>query len=182
MKAIEAANFFIALADSRDGHIDDGVSDMKLQKLLYFAQEASLRKTGRPLFDDPIEAWQYGPVVPRVYREFKKFGRSPIPSRQSLEEAARVLSADDVELLADVYSRLADKSAAGLMELTHQPGTPWSQVYNPPKDERITVESIRDYAQRNSLWEGLPPYLQPTEVTPMKNGRYTLPADWDDDD
>ena len=77
MKAIDVANFFIDLYNS----VPEGqVTNLSLNKLLYFAQGHSLAENGKPLFDEPIEAWQYGPVVPSVYHTFKKHRRSRIPS------------------------------------------------------------------------------------------------------
>ena len=76
MKAIDVSNFFINLALNTD---DDSVTNLKIQKLLYFAQGYALSKLGRPLFPDAIEAWEMGPVVPSVYNALKSNGRNPIP-------------------------------------------------------------------------------------------------------
>lgn len=182
MKAIDAANFFIALSNSRDKNVDDGVSNMKLQKLLYFAQEACLKQTGHALFDDPIEAWQYGPVVRSVYQQFKQFKRNPITINKSLSDIAKTMSADDVELLTDVYSILSDKTASGLMEMTHQKGTPWSRTFNPSFDKTIPIELIQDYARHDKLWDNISSFMKPTVIPPKKNGMYTLPKEWEDDE
>ena len=61
---------------------DEAASDMdpmKLQKLLYYCQGYSLGLTGKPLFNDHIEAWKYGPVVRKVYQEYKQYQRQCIP-------------------------------------------------------------------------------------------------------
>jgi uncharacterized phage-associated protein len=181
MRAIDAANFLVALSNSRDQNIDDGVSDMKLQKLLYFAQEASLRRRGRKLFDEDIEAWQYGPVIPAVYHEFKTFGRDPITIKRKLEDIAAGMSADDIELLANVYDKLSDRTASGLMEMTHRRGTPWSQAYDPRVDHVIPVSSIRAYTGDDQLWDSTPSWMMPTVNPPMKDGKYTWPEEWNDD-
>ena len=52
----------------------DLMTNLRLQKLLYFAQGWHLARFGRPLFDASIEAWPYGPVVPEVYRAYKEYG------------------------------------------------------------------------------------------------------------
>ena len=68
-KAMDIANDFI----SRYG-ADLYLTNLKLNKLVYYTQVESLRETGKPLFTDTVEAWDYGPVEPEVYRSFKLFG------------------------------------------------------------------------------------------------------------
>ena len=60
------------------GHGDELISNLKLQKLLYYAQGCVLAITGNILFNDDIEAWEHGPVVPTIYHLYKTFGRSGI--------------------------------------------------------------------------------------------------------
>jgi len=74
--AIDAARFFVNIANTIP--TDDLMTNMRVNKLLYFAQGECLRKLGKPLFDDDMEAWDYGPVVPPVYQTYKGFGREPI--------------------------------------------------------------------------------------------------------
>ena len=78
--AVDVARWFIshnhvkAMLDEADD-----ISNLKLQKLLYYAQGAVLAITGSPLFDDDIVAWEHGPVVPTVYHLYKHNGRNGIP-------------------------------------------------------------------------------------------------------
>ena len=67
-----AANWFIQSLPS--------LTPLKLQKLIYYAHGWHLAIRNAPLIDEVIEAWEYGPVVPNVYHEFKKFGNRPIPT------------------------------------------------------------------------------------------------------
>src|ERR1700722_8483585 len=73
------ANEFIALA-SKAG---SALSPLKLQKLVYFAHGWCLALTGRPLISDRVQAWQYGPVIPSIYHEFKYVGNGSISSPAS---------------------------------------------------------------------------------------------------
>jgi uncharacterized phage-associated protein len=98
----------------------DFVSNLKLQKLLYYAQAWHLALHGKSLFCDPIEAWVHGPVVPAVYRRFKQFGWKPIqlkpkPSRLSPAAKSHVM---------DVMSAYGALSAFDLERLVHQE-EPW---------------------------------------------------------
>ncbi|MFD2419431.1 Panacea domain-containing protein [Amycolatopsis pigmentata] len=65
--ASTVAKWFVAWAEADD---EATLSNLKLQKLLYYAQGHYLALTGRPLFDDEIQAWSHGPVVPAVYRQW----------------------------------------------------------------------------------------------------------------
>ena len=59
---------------------DYGISNLKLQKVLYFIQAYFLISTPEQCFRERIEAWDFGPVVPEAYREYKQFGSSNIPN------------------------------------------------------------------------------------------------------
>lgn len=72
--AREVADAILAVSQSDDEYI----TNLKLQKLLYYAQGWHLAEHGRPLFDDPIEAWPRGPVVSTVFRHFKRFTWQPV--------------------------------------------------------------------------------------------------------
>ncbi len=74
VSAHQAAIWLIVHAE-RHG---DCLTNLKLQKLLYYAQAWHLALYDTPLFDDELEAWVHGPVVPSVYREYKSFGWQPI--------------------------------------------------------------------------------------------------------
>ena len=58
---------------------DYGISNLKLQKILYFIQAFFLISTSEPCFNERIEAWDFGPVVPKAHREYKQFGSCDIP-------------------------------------------------------------------------------------------------------
>lgn len=143
MKAIDAANFLIDLANAGDSEEDDGMTNMKLNKLLFFAQAISLQKYGKPLFDDPIEAWTHGPVVPTVYHTFKNNGRNSIPYTYGACNRAD-LSEQELDVLMDVYREYAKNYTAGfLRNLTHQSGTPWSLT---EQGHVIPIALIRSWA------------------------------------
>lgn len=62
-----------------------GISNLKLQKVLYFIQAYFLidKTKNAPCFDDKIEAWNFGPVVPAAYHEYKQYGSGDIPTIES---------------------------------------------------------------------------------------------------
>lgn len=123
------ANFFLA----KSGEI----TQMKLHKLLYYAHGWYLAVVGKPLMNETITAWKYGPVVPSLYYDLKKFGARPIDrltraiDRQTRVRYAPQIRADDhvvrglLERIWSVYGGLSGKQ---LSQLTHAPDSPWSRV------------------------------------------------------
>lgn len=70
-KALDIANLYIDLANSIPG---DYIDNLKLNKICYYAQAWCCVKLGHPLFDDEIQAWDYGPLIPDVYHTYKICG------------------------------------------------------------------------------------------------------------
>lgn len=119
------------------------VTPLKLQKLVYIAHGWSLGLTGQPLVTDQLpEAWQYGPVFPSLYHEFKEFGKDPITSKANDFNIGNGFSYDVVEpvvpeedtytwsLLRRVWDQYGKYGGIALSELTHRSGTPWEQVWS----------------------------------------------------
>lgn len=116
--ATQIANWFINRAE-RDGR---SLSIMSLLKLTYIAHGWRLEITDRPLFNNRIEAWQYGPVIPDVYRAFRSQGVdvvNPLPG-------VAPISAPDEPFLEEIWKLYGGLSAFQLSDITHVPGGPWS--------------------------------------------------------
>ncbi len=96
------------------------ITNLKLQKLLYYQQGFHLAVFGTPLFEESIEAWAYGPVVPQVYQIYKKYGN------QGLKFKGEPISLEEKEedLFNEVMNVYGSYSAIGLMNMTHSE-TPW---------------------------------------------------------
>ena len=104
------------------------LTPLQLMKLVYIAHGWSLGLRNVDLFDDRIEAWKYGPVIPDLYRVTKHFGRSEIPF-DKITDAPSGVSEEDSAFLSDVFSKYGHMSGIQLSNLTHKSGTPWAQVY-----------------------------------------------------
>ncbi|MBQ8606869.1 MAG: DUF4065 domain-containing protein, partial [Bacteroidaceae bacterium] len=113
-RALEIANKL--LAKSTDYDAGELMSNMKLQKMLYYQQGYHLAAFGSPLFDEEIEAWMYGPVVPSVYEHFRSHGAGGIAPETS---DIITLSEEEEFLFNDVFEAYIDFSAYGLMNKTH---------------------------------------------------------------
>lgn len=122
----------------------DDISNMKLQKLLYYAQGTSLALNRQPLFDENILAWQHGPVVAEVYHVFSKYGRNGITFTDELKPCEEY-SPEEVNVLEEVYAYFGQYSAWKLRNMTHEE-TPWRET---PKNGIISRESICKYFEEN---------------------------------
>jgi uncharacterized phage-associated protein len=120
--AINIAKTLLTLSNPEYGDI---ISNLKLQKLLYYSQGLHIALSGEALFNDNIVAWQYGPVVENVYREFKVYGSGAIPVPENFDNS--YLSDDQLEILKDVYGVFGQFSALKLMEMTHSE-MPWKST------------------------------------------------------
>jgi uncharacterized phage-associated protein len=127
------------------------VDNLKLQKLLYYSQAVNLvLRDKAPLFSEPIEAWDYGPVVPPVYRKYKEYGLDILPP---LDESVTIdLSSDEIETVSLVLGYYGEMSSLELVNKTHQE-LPWKQSYKPgiPSHE-IPIDLIYDYFKENLVF------------------------------
>jgi len=154
--ATAVANEFltIAIAEGKE------LSPMKLQKLVYFAHGWYLALTGEPLISERIEAWQYGPVIPSLYREFKEYGNAPVVTpafevrydgwKPSFVVSKLGDSGDGVnkarQVIKKVWQLYGEYSSVRLSNATHVPGSPWSEVYK--EGSRHTIipdDTIKTY-------------------------------------
>lgn len=117
--AIDVANCFLYLDQIHDG---DGISNLKLQKLVYYAQGFHLAIFGKELFPEKIEAWNHGPVVPDLYHAYKQYGSNLIPAPEGY--SCESLSDEEQELVTEVFQVYGQFSAWKLRDLTHQE-SPW---------------------------------------------------------
>lgn len=139
--AIDVARFFVNKANSIeiDNGIVEGVSNLKLQKLLYFAQAAHLSIKDKPLFNDKIEAWEFGPVVRDVYNCFKAHDRKPVPNQPE----SNLIDSDTKEFLENTWDIFGKFSAAELVSLSHK-HKPWIDAYH-SSDKTISVDVMKAY-------------------------------------
>lgn len=101
------------------------MTNMKLQKMLYYQQGFHLAYYGMPLFDEEIEAWMYGPVVPVIYDKYKEFGRQGIEPDRSMDFTFKLNN--EQALFDEVCKVYGAYSAIGLMDMTHRE-MPWKST------------------------------------------------------
>jgi uncharacterized phage-associated protein len=131
------------------------ISPMKLLKLVYFGYGWSLAVLSRKVFDEPIYAWNHGPVVRSLYDEFKHFGKGPIECRsvefdlENLKFTEPRIPSTDTEanvVLGKVWSAYKNFGAWDLRNMTHESDSPWTQVYQEGVRNKVIPDNlIKDY-------------------------------------
>lgn len=118
------AKWFVSWAESNNADL----SNLKLQKLLYYAQGYHLAIADTLLFREPIQAWSHGPVVREVYHEFKKFGSGDV----ALDDADPFdwphVDSETTQFLIDIWDKFGGIAAWRLRNMTHAE-TPWQEHF-----------------------------------------------------
>lgn len=117
---LSAAEYFIVRA--YEDKTDADMTNMKLQKLLYYAQSLHLALYDEPLFEEDIQAWRYGPVCPSAYDYYCNYASKqlPIPTYETLSSTSLAIK----KLLEEVWRNFGMHSAYSLRDMTHEE-IPW---------------------------------------------------------
>lgn len=134
--AKDVSDFFLQLSEPEVGDI---LSNLKIQKLVYYAQGLSLALNNKPLFEDEILAWEHGPVVENLYHQYKEYGANPIPLPQDFD--INKFSPEEIELLKEVYDVYGQFSAWKLRNMTHAE-RPWLETQ---RNNIITKDLLKEY-------------------------------------
>lgn len=132
----DVARYFLAQQEEEAG---DLISNLKLQKLCYYAQGLALATRDQPFFESPIEAWLHGPVVPALYREYRSYGSAPIPAPADFD-VAKIAAADRM-ILDDVHTYYGQFSAWRLRQMTHGEA-PWKNAYVEDANHEISYDAL----------------------------------------
>ncbi|MDK1377080.1 MULTISPECIES: type II toxin-antitoxin system antitoxin SocA domain-containing protein [unclassified Sinorhizobium] len=146
------ANRFLQLADQAG----DSLTPMQLLKLVYIAHGWMLGLYGRPLIRDEVQAWQYGPVIPRLYNATRQFRSHPVigplPARDD------ELDRHESSIVDQVYHIYGSMTGPALSRLTHAKNTPWDLTYVPGEfGLEISNDIIEDHYQRLAETTGSTP-------------------------
>lgn len=138
LTAETVARYFLARGSAAEDA--DFITNMKLQKLVYYAQAVHLAAYGTPLFNDRIDALTYGPVVKSLYQQYKQYERNPIPPPDDFDVSA--YGESDRRLLDAVYEAYGQFAAWRLSDMTHCEA-PWIRASK--FGAEITQDSMKDY-------------------------------------
>ncbi|EIF5083658.1 DUF4065 domain-containing protein [Clostridium perfringens] len=123
------------------------ITNLQLQKILYYIQGKFIKKTKKPIFDNSIEAWQYGPVVPEVYYWFNKFVSEPITG---VEKSKNVkFSNEEIKLIEEVISENIDLDPWQLVKKTHDE-LPWKKNYVSNLNLEISYDDLKNFFDREN--------------------------------
>ena len=145
----DVADYFIAFAYS----VGESITNLKIQKLIYYAQAWHLAIYEKPIFNAEIEAWVHGPVVPELYRALKIHGHHDIRREDFTECTATELYGrfgDSVKRVVDIVCEdYFSLSAYALERKTHKE-MPWMLARSgvpekQPSRSVITKESMQSY-------------------------------------
>lgn len=157
------------------------LSNLALQKLLYFAHGLFLMQTKMPLVSGYFEAWQYGPVHPAVYRAFKEAGAGQIETRAKGQD---ILTGKPKEiptpkdpavlgLVQRVLNSYGRMSPGRLVDLSHAKDAPWAHIVDKSRTDvafglRIPDTVILNRFQHHKMSIGLEPISgEPSDDTPL---------------
>lgn len=135
ISAYDVANMFVKLNDTESG---DVLTNLKLQKLVYYAQGFSLAIFNKPLFNDEISAWEHGPVVADLYHKLKKYGYRQVKMDEDVSDA---ISQEQRDLITEVNKVYGQFSAWKLRDMTHNE-SPWLTTN---RGDVITKDKIKSY-------------------------------------
>jgi uncharacterized phage-associated protein len=173
--ALEIAIWFLAAIDRKAG---DGITHLKLQKLVYYAQAWSLALRDTPLFDEQVEAWAHGPVVETVFQRFKAAGSANLPR---LAQKTGI-DPQTALLLRGVLATYGEHTAGFLEDLTHREA-PWQSAREglaPTSRSRRVIPAavMKSYYRRQRDRQERAPMnidLSPLGIEDLEAGLVVLP-------
>lgn len=166
MDAMIIADYIIEL--STNGKLNHKINNLELQKYLYYINARYMVENGgEPLFNDTIEKWKFGPVLPNVYHTYKNYGAGPI---EEVSDHETVDISDGIlhfypnpsdfkkiphkvkNMIKETSKKLSDMNPFELVELTHEHAE-WKKdeyrILNGEKHLAYSPEAINDYFVNN---------------------------------
>lgn len=142
--ALDVADYIV----ERCANLGRPVSNLQLQKILYYVQLNFLRIFDKCAFDDDIQAWRHGPVVKEVYYKYNVCGRHEIIPRVTQTTKGMFLEKDR-DLIDQVTDACVQLDAWELVERSHKIGGPWQQSFDGNFDKVIPKDVMRKYAREH---------------------------------
>lgn len=118
------------------------ITNLKLQKILYYTQMQSMQQEGCALFSEDFQAWRHGPVIPEVYEAFRKYvsGNIDYHDKDVMENRVE-FSVEQRKVIEKIVDLTLNVTAWELVEKTHQT-KPWKDTYIPNRNCIISKERI----------------------------------------
>ena len=139
--ALDVARYLVSKVDFDAG---DQITNLKLQKLLYYCQAWHLAISDAPLFNDTIEAWVHGPVIHSIWKHYQD--AESIPAHPGFDP--NVIPDDARGVIDEVWEAYGHHSAATLRNQTHK-DSPWREARAGLPDGRRSRASISHASMRD---------------------------------
>lgn len=123
--SFDIARKILQLAKSEGLNVDT----MKLLKLVYITHGWHLGFTNKPLINDEIQAWKYGPVIPVLYDVIKRFGAGNVDGELIDLYADKELDPETSEFVENIWHVYKEMSGLELSARTHKDGSAWAKTY-----------------------------------------------------
>lgn len=146
--SIIISNYFV------NKSIETGVelTPMKLLKMVYLSHGWFMGYNEKPLINQAVEAWKYGPVIDKVYQAFKKYGKSQITSILDIDADGKIghkefmLDNQTSAFLNVIWETYKKYNGLQLSSLTHIEGSPWDRTIKELGVKNIIPNNyIREY-------------------------------------
>lgn len=164
MNALALANYIIWFTNQN--HPNTSFTHVKLQKILYYVY-CDFLKNGTTLFEEKIEKWQYGPVTPTVYNNFRSYGFSRITTpetpvrfvndengirfeREAFDPSTLNLLPEQFDRINIIISGLIEREPFELVEMTHKENS-WLRAQQAIKNGDKNIEYTEDELRNESF-------------------------------
>lgn len=140
VNALELAKYILR-------HSSKDLSNLELQKTLYFTELDYVKKFDKHLISDDFEAWQYGPVAREVYCEYRNYGANSIdkPEKETLSQK---LEKNELEVINQSIEKCNKESYWNLVEKSHKKGGAWDKSFKEDRKEIINKDLIKKEAKQ----------------------------------
>ncbi len=147
-KAKDIAEYIIYLGSLEigddKGYFSDGITHLRLQKLLFLSQLHYIIWENKILFDDKIEAWEYGPVIPSVWDEYKEYKGKPIKYKENY--LPNILTKKDKDtILKEIWNVYGCYTADILIKILHEHKV-WIESFHNSINKTITTEAMKNFS------------------------------------
>lgn len=117
------ANAFLDISSEHEKQL----TNMKLQKLVYFAHGWSLALDNGPLIHEAVKAWNFGPVIPPLYNVLRKYGNGVVKDKiEGINEEIEKITQPLIKRIWEVYNRF---TGIQLSAMTHRKNSAWDITY-----------------------------------------------------
>lgn len=148
--AYDVALYFLFIA--RKDNAGDTISNLKIQKMLYYAQGEFLAFFDVALFPEKIEAWKHGPVVKKIYDNFRKYGKLAIDFKELENFRSEIYTKEHLDFLPFIYKKYNSLSAWDLAQKTHKE-TPWLKNYTENNTNEIPLKDLKEFFKKSLEYE-----------------------------